>query len=162
MSVTTGTLGLVPGSSNGGDTGSRRGPRMPRWGSGRSDPVAQYLSPRLGLAPKTVEHMLRHGPRAVNELAAEIVRAFVTLGDHVRLARFLAPIRAAEAGFTSAFSGDLVQRAQQADAVEDVTESAYLMSQNPDELRRWKHRLELQLATTLELLTAIESRLENT
>jgi hypothetical protein len=157
--VTTGTLGPVSGQGNGGDTASRR--RMRRWGTGRSDPVAAFLSPRLGLAPKTIEHMLRHGPRAVNELAAEIVRAFLTLGDHVRLARFLAPIRAAEAGFKPALSSELVQRAQHADAVEEISESAYLLSHDRAELARWKHRLELQLATTLELLTAIESRLEN-
>ncbi len=70
----------------------------PRWGnSGKLDPVAVRIAPRLGVTAATAEQLMR-GPQRVNERCAAIVRGFVELGDERRLAAFLAPIRVAEAG----------------------------------------------------------------
>lgn len=98
-------------------------PNEPRWGrDGKTDPISVYLSPQLGLAPKTVRNRICELP---TECAA-VIRAFRQLGDETRLASFAAPIlRALEGREAPPDVPATWTRAQQADASEDVAELAY-------------------------------------
>ena len=116
-------------------------PRVRRWGdSGRADPVARYVAPRLGMRPASVEQLMKQ----VNHRCAAIVAAFVALGDLERGERFVRPIVAA---WDQRQAPPLVDAtwhlAQQADAGEEVAELAYQLDPsetNLDRLIRSKDR----------------------
>ncbi len=113
----------------------------PRRRYGATDPRALKISRasvtcarELGCTPKTAQHLLS-GRTAVNQRAAAIIRALRQLGDQMRLARFLAPILAAQAGadvvpLTDALERDAVQAAH-----EDV-EAVLAFEQDPSDAAR--------------------------
>jgi len=122
------TLNLQP-DAPAGHGGTPASPRPRRWGvTGKLDPLCAHVAPQLGVQPKTVEHYLR-GRNAVNLTAAAIVRAFVALGDHVRLQRFLAPIRDAERGVTPLLT-DALER-ETAERAHQAVEAELLYAQAP-------------------------------
>lgn len=66
--------------------------KRPRWGqSGRADPVAEYVAPRLGMRPGSVEQLMK----SVNHRCAAVIDGFTVCEDWVRLTRFMEPIDAA-------------------------------------------------------------------
>lgn len=110
------------------------GDPSPRWGaSGKSDPIGRYLSPELGLAPKTVEHLTQ----TIGLRCAAIIHAFRQLGDDERLARFLEPIDRAREGREPPPNCEATwTAAQQADAMEDVAELRYQLDRSDANLTK--------------------------
>lgn len=107
--------------------------KEPRWGAGHSDPVARYVAPQLGCAPKTAQHRIRELPME----CAAVIRAFRALGDETRLARFMAPIAAAsEQREAPPLVPATWTLAQDADAREDCAETAYLADPSDKNLDR--------------------------
>lgn len=134
----SGTLTLTPGSGKAGASAPRR------WGvRGRLDPVSVYLAPQLGLAPKSVEHLLRaSGPRSVSAMCATIIRAFHATGDHERLARFLAPIDLAVAeAQPPELTDDLLMDLEESDAQDNPARAAFLMARDAASADTLKRRL---------------------
>lgn len=115
---------------------ARQGGRdtSPRWGkNGKSDPTARYLSDRIRLAPKTIEHLMR----SVNHRTAAIIHAFKQLGDEDRLAKFLEPIHRALEGREPPPNCEATwMLAEQADATEDVDELRYQLDKSDANLSR--------------------------
>ena len=132
-----------------------------RWGNnGRLDPVAALAAPRLQLTPATTEQLMR-GRAAVNLRCAEIVRAFLELGDHVRLARFLSPIDAARAGLERPrYCAGLVQDAAEEDAAEDVARSALLVAPTIEHARDFIRKSQAERAAALRLEQAVAAQWE--
>lgn len=130
--------------------------RPPRWGNnGKSDPVARYLSPVLGLKPLSVEQLLR-GPQAINLRCAHIVGAFRALGDDLRLARFWDPMQRA---YDQREAPPLVDATwlleQAADTKEDLSELAYQLDPSDANLERYIRDKEAEIIRGMALLDAL-------
>jgi len=133
--------------------------RLPRWGqSGRADPVAKYVAPRLGMRPGAVEQLMKQ----VNHRCAAIVAAFVALGDLERGERFVRPILTAWDGRQAPpLVAATWHLAQQADAGEDVDELAYQLDPsdaNLDRLIRAKDRAILREVALRDALVAKQAK----
>lgn len=132
-----------------------------RWGnSGRLDPVAALVAPRLQLTPATTEQLMR-GRAAVNLRCAEIIRGFRELDDQVRLMRFCSPIDAARAGLTRpTWCAELVQADVREDAAEDVARSALLVAPTRDHARAFIRQSQAERAAALQLEQAVAAHWE--
>jgi len=133
--------------------------KRPRWGqSGRADPVAKYVAPRLGMRPASVEQLMKQ----VNHRCAAIVSAFVALGDTERGERFIRPILAAwEHRAAPPLCDAVIHLAQEADAAEDVAESDFLLDRsdaNLDRLIRFSDREILRETARRDALVAEQLR----
>lgn len=136
--------------------------RGPRWGqSGRADPVAKYVAPRLGMRPASAEQLMKQ----VNHRCAAIVAAFVALGDTERGERFIRPILAAWDQRTAPPLCDaVIHLAQEADAAEDVAESDFLLDRsdaNLDRLIRLSDRAILRETARRDALVSEQTRRRN-
>lgn len=125
-----------------------------RWAGGRSDPVARYAAPGLGMKPQSVAHLMRDlGPRC-----AHIIGAFRALKDDVRLARFMAPILAALDGREAPpLVPATFELAQQADAREDIDEVAYLLTPSDQNLERLIRSSEMEILRQTARLDALKA-----
>jgi|SRR6267378_5230414 len=112
---------------------TRLAPRA-RWGNdGKSDPVAVYVAPALGLKASSVEQLIKF----VNHRCAAIIHAFKQLGDDDRLARFMEPIHRALEGREPPPNCEATwMLAKQADANEDVEELRYQLNKSDGNLGR--------------------------
>jgi len=132
--------------------------RPRRWGeSGRSDPVARYVAPRLGLTPASAEQLLK-GHQAINIRCAHYVGAFRALGDDVRLARFWEPLQRA---YDCREAPPLVAATwlleQTADTKEDVTELAFQLEPSDANLERYLRDKEAEIYRGLALVDALRA-----
>jgi hypothetical protein len=132
--------------------------KRPRWGqSGKSDPCAVYVAPRLGMRPASVEQLMRQ----VNHRCAAIVDGFIALGDDVRLVHFLAPIDAALAkAQRPAFTPELVRDEAEADGAEDVAENLLFVAPSRDAALLFIRRSQAARAAALRLERAIAAKWE--
>src|SRR5258708_3282937 len=105
-----------------------------RWGqSGRSDPVAAYAAPALGLKPSSVEQLMKF----VQHRCAAIIHAFKQLGDEDRIAHFMEPIHRALEGSEPPPNCEATwMLAEQADAAEDVDELRYQLNKSDANLAK--------------------------
>lgn len=109
-------------------------PMRARWGNdGKSDPVALYVAPALGLKASSVEQLIK----CLNHRCAAIIHAFKQLGDEDRLARFLEPIHRALEGREPPPDVEATWiAAQQADAIEDVDELRFQLDKSDRNLAK--------------------------
>lgn len=130
------------------------------WGHGRgarSLPkiarVAYALAQELGCRPKTAAHYLDEtAPRA-----AALVRVLRRLGDHEKLARFLATIRAAETGDDHAVLTDALAREATQSAHEDCEAIlAYEQCETSGNRRLLLRCIDHELAELTRLRAAVE------
>jgi hypothetical protein len=133
------TRGRMSLTSSGSPTPERTARRPWRYGERNPRTLkisrsAVTVATELGCTPKTAQHLLS-GRTAVNLRAAAIVRALRGLGDQVRLARFLAPILAAQAGADVLPLTDALEREAVQAAHEDV-EAVLAFEQEPSDATR--------------------------
>lgn len=119
----------------------------------KRDRVAEALARRLSLLPSSARQIL---VGSLNYRVAEVIGAFDDAHEVERRERWLLPIRAAfERLAEESLTRALVIRAQQADASEDVAESAYLTDPSPATRDAWIRALDQQAATNLALRMAL-------
>lgn len=131
----------LPSRSQGGvaETSAKKA----RWGSGHTDPVAHDVELRreLGLAPKTIQHLIEKLP----DQAAAIIRAFHRHAATLRHRRFVRKIREAdEQREAPPFVAATKQLAQDADANEEAAETAFHLDPSDANLDRWIRAQEAQ------------------
>ena len=116
---------------------------------------AQALAADVGLAPATIEWQVHRGARAIQHVVARILLQLRTT-DADLYAKVAAPIEAAMRGVAAQpLTSDLICEAQEADAAEELAESAYLATRTVEALREWRRRVEVQRATSLHLYLAL-------
>lgn len=132
--------------------------RPRRWGNdGRTDPVARYVAPLLGLTPGSAEHLLK-GRQAINLRCAHYIAAFRRLGDDIRLARFWEPmLHAYEQREAPPLVAATWQIAQDADGREDSVEMAYQLDPSPANRERLIRAKELTVVKELALIDALRA-----
>lgn len=132
--------------------------QRPRWGNnGKSDPVARYLSPVLGLKPLSVEQLLK-GPQAINLRCAHIIGAFRALRDDIRLARFWDPmVKAYEQREAPPLVDATWLLEQAADTKEDVSELAFQLDPSDANLERYIRDKEAEIVRGCALLDALKA-----
>lgn len=119
------------------------------------DRVAAYVAPRLGMTPGSVEQLIR-GRAAVNDRAAEIIKAFRALGDNERLERFVRPIfDAYEQREAPPLCSATWMLAQEADASEDVAELRYQLEPTDQNLERLIQAKDREIARAVALRAAL-------
>jgi len=119
----------------------------------RRDPVAAALGRRLGLKPESAHQVL---VGQLNYRTAEVILAHNDVHATERRDRWLTPITAAQAGVAEEpLTRGLIIRAQEADALEDVRESAYLADPSPANRDAWLRALDHQSVCNLALRMAL-------
>jgi hypothetical protein len=119
----------------------------------RRDRVAEALARRLQILPESARQILV-GPLAWR--AAECINAFRETNEFDRGERWVVPIRAAlEHVAEEPLSRTLIVRAQEADAIEDMRESAYLADPSPANRDAWLRALDHQHTCNLALRMAL-------
>lgn len=119
----------------------------------KRDRVAEALAKRLLMKPESAHQVL---VGQLNFRVAEIIGAFRDANEPERLERWLGPIRAAlEFVAEEPLTRALIIRAQEADAAEDVAESAYLTDPCPATQDHWIRRIREQRVAGLALDMAL-------
>lgn len=119
----------------------------------RRDRVAEALAKRLQMKPESA-HQVLVGPLAWR--CAEAINAFHETHEFARGERWAMPIRAALAQVAEEpLTRLLIVRAQEADAAEDVAESAYLANPCPATRDAWIQKLDHQSTCNLALRMAL-------
>lgn len=129
-----------------------------RWTSGgHRCPIATRIAARLGLRPMAVEKLL-WGPDNVFDRATVAVEEFV--GSHAR-ARIEKPMRRLLAAYgertTPPLCGATFNLAQEADAAEDVAETAYLSDPSDVNLDRLIAKSEREIQREESRLLALHA-----
>lgn len=149
---------ILPTPAPDGNAGApTSAPKERRWREGKSDPIARFVAPQLGISPATAEHRMRDCFKE----AAVFIRAFHKLGDHVRLCRHMAALDAALAEATPpALTRELFLEEARADAEEDVAEVALLQDMSAEHKRAYLRRLDAGIAASQKLRRALAHSLE--
>lgn len=130
--------------------------RRPRWGqSGKADPVAVYVAPRLGLRVSTTEQIIKH----VNTRCAAVIDGFLALEDYERLTRFMEPIDAALARITRpALSLELATLESETDQGEQVAQDLLAAAPCREHALRFIRRSQAARAAALRYELAIAAK----
>jgi len=145
------TARTIPSTHQAGNAGTAAS-RDRRWGTGRSDPIARFLAPELGMKPEGVAHLMR----TINHRCAAIIRAFRALGDDERLARFWEPLaRAFEGREPPPLCEATLLLAQEADAAEDIDELRFLANRSDANLDRLIRAKRASMCRELAVLDAL-------
>lgn len=118
--------------------------------------VARLLAPKLGLTEGSA-HQVLHGHLA--HRAAAVIESFYEAGDYEGLTRWAAPIVAALDRYPIVpVSPDLLVAAQEADAAEDVAETAYHVHRSRDAALEWFRRLLRESSHAMRLARGLAER----
>lgn len=119
----------------------------------RHDRVADRLAQRLGMLASSARQVL---VGQLNYRVAAVIGAFNDTNELERRERWLLPIRSAlESVAEEPLSRALILKAQEADAAEDVCESAFLNDPCPLNRDAWLRALDQQAVTTMALRMAL-------
>lgn len=151
---------LTPTSAprNGGSAASA--PNSPRWGAGRSDPVARYVADHLlrDLTPRTVENLIR-GPGNVFERCGKIIEGFLACDDHVRLAGAMKPIDAALLKMgRPEYCISLVKDETETDQAEQIAQDLLHVAPSREAALLWIRRSQAARAAALRLELAVAAK----
>ncbi len=119
-----------------------------------ADPVCRELVALRVAGTTGAAHQVLVGP--LNDKVARIITAFVRSEKLERLERWLAPIRAALLGVVDVpLSNQLIVEAQQADALEEITEARFNAHNSIDNAQAWLRAMDAASAKSLELRAAL-------
>lgn len=125
--------------------GAKRSYRLP-------SRFAQHVAPHLNMKPASVEQMV-HGYFRIQDRFAVLVAGALTLGDAEMHARLMGPVEMAQQ--TTAplpYTTDLLLRAVEADANEDMARELWLVHQTPANLDAWRRAITTERGSKLDLL----------
>lgn len=151
-------LHTAPAAGNGGRSASA--PNGPRWGAGRSDPVARYVSEQLlrDLTPRTVENLIR-GAGNVFERCGKIIEGFIACGDHVRLTGAMKPIDAALLRMgRPEYSVEVVKDETETDQGEQIAQDMLNVAPSREAALLWIRRSQAARAAALRLELAVAAK----
>lgn len=133
-------------------------PLTRRWGSsGKSDPVAVYVAPRLGLRVSTTEQLIKQ----VNHRCAHVIDGFTACEDWVRLTRFMEPIDASLARIPKPCYGiEVVRNETETDQAEQVAQDILNVAPSRDAAALWIRRSQAARAAALRLELAVATKWE--
>jgi len=131
-------------------------PTRRRWGNGgKTDPVAVYVAPNLGLTVKTTEHLMKY----INHRCAAVIDGFNALDEAVRLTRFMEPIDAALARIRRpAYSIEVVRCESETDQAEQVAQDILNVAPSRDAALLWIRRSQAARAAALRLELAVAAK----
>lgn len=130
--------------------------RRARWGqSGKVDPVAAYVAPRIGLKVSTTEQLMKW----VNHRCAAVIDGFNALDDTARLTRFMEPIDAALARIRRLpYSIDVVKCESETDQAEQIAQDLFNVAPSREAAQLWIRRSQAARAAALRLEIAVATK----